>query len=144
MSAFCEPATHTSTCQSSVGRSVAPSPEMASTTRIAGVLATISPMALMSLTTPVEVSENCTYTALMAGFLARAAAMSAGSALVPHSYSSAVTFAPQPCVSFSQRSPKLPTDATSTSSPALTMLTTADSMAPVPEAAKTITSFAVW
>ncbi len=60
MSAFCEPATQTSTCQASVGRSVAPRPEMASTTRMAGVAATISPIALMSLTTPVDVSENCT------------------------------------------------------------------------------------
>ncbi len=60
MSAFCEPATQMSTCQASVLRSVAPRPLIASTTRIAGVLATIAPIAWMSLTTPVEVSLNCT------------------------------------------------------------------------------------
>ena len=56
---------------------------MASTTRIAGVLATISPMVLMSLTTPVDVSLCCTNTALMAGSAASAFSMSAGTALVP-------------------------------------------------------------
>ena len=70
--------------------------------------------------------------------------MSAGSALVPHSYSSAVTSAPQFLVSFIQRSPKLPMLATSTWSPGFTTLTTADSIAPVPLAAKTSTSFSVW
>jgi len=60
MSAFWEPATQMSTCQSSVFRSVAPRPLIASTTRIAGVFATIAPIALMSLTTPVDVSLNCT------------------------------------------------------------------------------------
>ena len=130
MSAFCEPATHTSTCQSSVFRSVAPRPLMASTTSTAGVAATTSPIALMSLTTPVDVSLNCTNTALMAGSLASAAAISAGSALVPHSYSSAVTSAPHVLLSLMKRSPKLPTDATSTWSPGFTRLTTADSMTP--------------
>ena len=85
MSAFWEPATQMSTCQSSVLRSVAPRPLMASTTRIAGVFATMSPMALMSLSTPVEVSLNCTYTALIAGSAASAFSMSAGTTLVPHS-----------------------------------------------------------
>ena len=66
-------------------RSVAPRPLIASTTRIAGVRATISPIALMSLSTPVEVSLNCTYTALTAGSAARAFSMSAGTTLVPHS-----------------------------------------------------------
>ena len=49
-----------STCHASVLRSVAPRPLIASTTRIAGVLATMAPIASMSLTTPVEVSLNCT------------------------------------------------------------------------------------
>ena len=84
MSAFWEPATAMSTFHASVFRSLAPRPLMASTTRMAGVLATISPMAWMSLTTPVDVSLCCTYTALMAGSAASAFSMSAGSALVPH------------------------------------------------------------
>ena len=84
MSAFWEPATQMSTFHSSVLRSLAPRPLMASTTRMAGVAATISPIALMSLTTPVDVSLCCTNTALMAGSAASAFAMSAGSALVPH------------------------------------------------------------
>ena len=50
MSAFWEPATAMSTFHASVCRSLAPRPLMASTTRMAGVLATISPMAWMSLT----------------------------------------------------------------------------------------------
>ena len=70
--------------------------------------------------------------------------MAAGSAFVPHSNSSATTSAPHFLLSLIQRSPKLPTEATTTLSPALTRLTTADSMAPVPELAKTITSFCVW
>ena len=84
MSAFWEPATQMSTCHASVLRSLAPRPLIASTTRIAGVLATIAPIASMSLTTPVDVSLCCTYTALIAGSAASAFSMAAGSALVPH------------------------------------------------------------
>ncbi len=70
--------------------------------------------------------------------------MAAGSALVPHSKSRATTSAPHFVVSLTQRSPKLPTEATITVSPGFTTFTTADSMAPVPEAAKTSTSLLVW
>jgi len=65
----------------SVGRSVAPSPEMASTTRIAGVLATISPIALMSLTRRRGLGELYVH-GLDGRILGEGAAMSAGSALV--------------------------------------------------------------
>ena len=78
MSAFCEPATQTSTFQASVGRSVAPRPLMASTTNTAGVAATISPSALMSFKTPVLVSLNWQKTALASGCSASAAAHALG------------------------------------------------------------------
>ncbi len=70
--------------------------------------------------------------------------MAAGSAFVPHSNSRATTSAPHLVASLTQRSPKLPTEATITLSPGFTTLTTAASMAPVPEAAKMTTSFVVW
>ncbi len=144
MSAFCEPATQTSTFQASVGRSVAPRPLMASTTNTAGVAATISPSALMSLSTPVLVSLNWQKTALASGCSASACAhvlgLDLGAPLVLQGHH---VWRPRAVLSLIQRSPKLPQEATITVSPGSTRLTTALSMAPVPELAKTITSFSV-
>ena len=58
ISAFCDPVTHTSTRQSSTRHSIATSPLMPSTHSTAGARATISPNALMSWATPVEVSDE--------------------------------------------------------------------------------------
>ena len=99
----------------------------------------------MSLTTPVEVSLWVTKTALMAG----------------SAFSASVDVGRQPRASPTrtrgnrnrgrrprersrQRSPNLPQLAMSTLSPGEQRLTTADSMAPVPDAAKEMTSFCVW
>jgi hypothetical protein len=55
-----------------------------------------------------------------------------------------VVSAPYASQSSAQRSPNLPHEATSAGSPAATRFETADSMAPVPVAAKHRTSFSVW
>ena len=58
MSAFCEPAATTSTCQASCGQGIAPSPDTASTAMIAPAAWATSASACTSFTTPVEVSES--------------------------------------------------------------------------------------
>ena len=58
INAFCEPVTQMSIRQSSVRHSMAPRPLIASTTRMAGVLAMISPKDSMSWATPVAVSHR--------------------------------------------------------------------------------------
>ncbi len=63
ISAFCDPVTHTSTCQSSVRHSTTPRPLIASTTNTIGVFAAILPNAAMSLRTPVAVSLRVAKTA---------------------------------------------------------------------------------
>ncbi len=67
MSAFCEPATTTSTPQSSWRSSAAPRPETASTTRMTSCRRATSAIACTSWTMPVEVSDsvaNATFTSV--------------------------------------------------------------------------------
>ena len=78
ISAFCDPVTHTSMCQSSVRHSVTPRPLMASTISTAGVGATSLPKAAMSLRTPVAVSLSVAVTAAASGCLASASASCSG------------------------------------------------------------------
>ena len=78
MKAFCEPPMVTSRPQPSISSGMVPNPVMASTTKMASVLATARAMARTSWTAPVEVSEACTNTPLVAGSAASAASTRSG------------------------------------------------------------------
>ena len=133
MSAFCEPATTTSTPHSSVLNVQAPSPETASTMETTFAAAPAKPS--MSLTVPVEVSERTQMAALISGSAASASATSSLSAFSPHSYFSSVTSSPKARLILTQRPPKLPLFTTSTLSPGEKRFWIAPSKAPVPLAA---------
>ena len=94
----------------------------------------------MSLVTPVDVSLWVTKTALMSGFSARALRMASGSAGVPHVAVSRVTDAPNASAICASRSPNTPMVTQSTWSPGERTLTTAASMAPVPDPVRISTS----
>ena len=85
MSAFCDPATTTSTPQASVASSTPPRLDTASTTSTAPVGAVCAAIASMSCTTPVEVSDWVTNTAAVSASSA-AAPIRAGSSRSPHSW----------------------------------------------------------
>ena len=99
-----------------------------------------SAIARTSCTTPVEVSDWVTNTAL-----APAAASAPGRrpAARPRPARRASPRPRRRAHIFSQRSPKLPAEATTTRSPGETRLATADSIADVPEPGITSTGFAV-
>ena len=84
MNDFWEPDRKTSTFQSSMGQGVTPAPEMPSTTRRAGVLATTSPKPWMSNMAPVEVSDSVAKTALQSGMALSSASSSSLVRSLPH------------------------------------------------------------
>jgi hypothetical protein len=94
MSAFCDPATTTSTPHSSWGSGTAPSPDTASTAISAPCRCATSVSSRMSLTTPVEVSEKVVNTSSMAGFEPSRSSSAAGSIFRPHSVSQWIVSAP--------------------------------------------------
>src|SRR5918997_4997219 len=141
MSAFCEPATTTSTPHSSVLNVQAPRPETASTMVTTSEAALAKPS--MSLTVPVEVSESTQIAALISGSLASASATSSLSAFWPQSYSSSVISRPKARLILTHRSPKLPFFTKRPLSPAEKRFCIAPSKAPVPLAAKVKISFSV-
>jgi hypothetical protein len=97
----------------------------------------------MSLITPVEVSEKVVKTTSTSLSPSKRSS-SAGSTFFPHSVSQCKVRPPYATQSSAHRSPNLPQEATSTRSSGRTRLATADSSAPVPDEAKTSTSFSVW
>ena len=78
MNAFCDPPITTSSPQPSISSGMVPRPVMASTTRMASVLPTAAAMACTSCAAPVEVSDACTKTPLVAGSAASAASTCVG------------------------------------------------------------------
>ena len=84
MSAFCEPATTTSSCQSSWQTGTAPAADTASSTMSAPWAWATSASARTSFTTPVEVSERVVKKTFTSGFSASSRSASAGSTLLPH------------------------------------------------------------
>ncbi len=140
ISAFCDPATTTSTPQASVASSTPPRLDTASTTSAAPVGRSASAIARTSWTTPVDVSECVTNTAAQPS--ARSAINSASSRS-PHSWTTRSGSSPYAWTIFAQRSPKLPADATSTRSPGESRFATADSIAEVPDPANISTGSAV-
>ncbi len=142
MSAFCDPATTTSTPQASVASSTPPRLDTASTTSTAPVGAVSRAMRSMSWTTPVEVSDWVTNTAAVSPSAA-AAPIRAGSSRSPHACSTCTGSIPYARTSLSQRSPKLPAEPTTTRSPGDSRFATADSIAAVPEPVKSRTSCSV-
>ena len=94
ISAFCEPATTTSTPHSSCGSGTAPSPETASTAISAPCRCAISVSSRMSFTTPVDVSEKVVNTSSTPSFSPSSRSSSAGSILRPHSVSQWIVSAP--------------------------------------------------
>ena len=122
--------------------STPPRLETASQTSTAPVGAVCLAIASTSWTTPVEVSDWVTKTAAVSAASA-AAPIRAGSSRSPHSWATCTGSIPYARTSLSQRSPKLPADATTTRSPGESRLATADSIAAVPEPVKRSTSCSV-
>ena len=104
---FCEPETTTSSPQASVSIGTAPRLETASIASRHLRPRVRSPIAWMSVTVAVEVSE-CTTTASRSVSSAIASATTAGSGGRPHSHSSTVTSAPKARAIATQRSPNAP------------------------------------
>lgn len=82
---FCEPETTTSQNQASVCKSIAPKPLMASITNTASVSFTTLPIAVISVATPVEVSQRVVNTAFILGLSFSLLPICAGSTAFPHS-----------------------------------------------------------
>ena len=139
---FCEPETTTSSPQASVSMGTAPRLETASIASRQLRPRVRSPIAWMSVTVAVDVSE-CTTTASCSVSSAIASATTAGSGGRPHSHSSTVTSAPKARAIATQRSPNAPAETHSTRSPGSIRLAKTDSNAPVPEAVNSRTSCSV-
>ena len=139
---FCEPLMLTSTPHSSCLYSAEARPEMVSTSSSAGCFAASMALrtAAMLLVTPVEVSLCTTQTALMLCCVSALSRSSIRSARTPWRQTSAPgsvitsVLRPMRVASFCQRAAKWPVSYISTWSPALSVLTSAASQAPVPEA----------
>ena len=84
MNAFCDPPITTSRPQPSISSGMVPRPVMASTTKMASVLAMARPMARTSCAAPVEVSDACTNTPLVAGSASSAASTCSGFTTWPY------------------------------------------------------------
>ena len=80
--------------QSSVRHSIAPTPEMPSTAKTAGVSATTRPIASTGWPVPVEVSLSVPITQTVSGCCRRASATWSGSTGWPHSVSSITALIP--------------------------------------------------
>ena len=143
ISPFCEPVTRTSSSQRSNSNGFAVIPDTASTTSSAGCPRICSRMASMSWRTPVEVSLCVASTALVSGLPSSALAISPGSTAYPHSTSNDATSTPCASQISAHRSPNLPPRITRARSPLDSVLTTAASIAPVPDAVSVNTSFSV-
>ena len=143
ISAFCEPVTTTSRPQASVSSGVAPSEEMASTTRQAERSRVSSAIACTSAVAPVDVSECTTNTAARSLRPFTRAATASGSGRLPHGERSTSTSARYASPIFTQRSPKLPADTTRILSPGESRFAKADSTAAVPLELNRITSRSV-
>jgi hypothetical protein len=123
--------------QASVSSGTAPSEEIASTTSRASP--TSSLIARTSEMTPVEVSD-CWQKTISVPASRTAAPTSAGSGVSPHAYRIACTSRPWWSQIAIHRSPNEPWLTTDTRSPGTQRFATADSIAPVPEAANRSTS----
>ncbi len=118
--------------------------DTASTTRIAPVERVTAAMPFTSWSTPVDDSLCCISTAFVSGCSRSARAKVSAGTVWPKGASSGITVTPWVRQISSQRSPNLPARSTRTVSPADRVLTTAASIAPVPEDVNGITSWLVW
>ena len=143
ISPFCEPATTASTPQASIGHGTTPREDTVSTTSSVSVARVSPAYASMSSSTPVEVSLWVARTTRAPGWARRAAASRSGATVSPYGASRSRTVTPNARQTSSQRSPNLPQRITIASSPGDRRFTTAASIAPVPEAARTSTSLRV-
>src|SRR5262249_53520872 len=143
MSAFCDPVTQTSTCQSSVRHSMTARPLMASTSRTAEVGATSLPNAAMSWPTPVEVSLSVEQTATASGWAFIACASCSGETAWPQGTVTLIGSTPNALQMLRQRSPKRPAIKQMALLPAGQQLATAASRPPVPELVNGTTGFFV-
>ena len=144
MSAFCEPDTTASSSHSSVASGTAPRLEIASTATSAPVAFAAAASSRTSATAPVEVSECVRKTTFAPPIRSSASGRSSGAGLEPHSYARRSTVQPQVLAMSTQRSAKRPAETTRTRSPGRQRFATTDSIPPVPEAARSSTSEAVW
>ena len=101
-------------------------------------------MASTGWRTPVDDSLACEKTAVILSSASSAFSTAAGSTARPHSTSSAVKSRPCALQMFRQRSPNFPPTTQSALSPRFIVLTTAASMASVPEPASIRTGCLVW
>ena len=108
MNAFCEPPMTISSPHASISRGIVPKPVMASTTKIASVFLTASPIARTSCTAPVEVSDACTNTPFTPGFAASACWSVSGGTAFPYGASRIRTSSPNARVMSTHRSPNFP------------------------------------
>ena len=134
MSAFCEPVRSTSKPAASIGRLNAPSADTASTT----LMTRSRPAVILAISstgwrTPVDDSFACEKTAVILSSASSARSTAAGSTARPHSTSSDTKSRPCALQMFRQRSPNLPPTTHSALSPRFMVLTTAASIASVPE-----------
>ncbi len=143
ISAFCEPETTTSRPHASVSHGTAPRLDTASTTTSAPASFATAAIAWMSATTPVDVSDWTTQTALASRSAQPRAHVVRVRRLAPRVAQVVDVGAVAADVIAAQRSPKLPAETTRCGSPGETRFATADSKAPVPEAVKRRTSSAV-
>ena len=143
MSAFCEPATTTSSPHAAVSTGTAPRLETASTTTSAPASLATRASASTSATTPVLVSECTRYTAFTVPLRSSSAASASGEGASPQGSRRWTSSAPYAATISAQRSPKFPDETTRCRSPGSTRFATADSNAPVPDAVNRRTSSSV-
>src|SRR5262245_15880153 len=127
-----------------MGRSTMPRLETASTARMAPLPRVTSAYPRTSWSTPVEVSLCWTRTALISGRVRSASATRAGGTVSPNGARRSTATSPYAFARSAQRSANLPARTMATVSPGESVLTTAASIAPVPEHVRGITSCAVW
>src|SRR4030042_1662447 len=132
ISDFCEPPHAASTPQESISNSSAPSPLIASTTRIVSLSLIKPAIDFTSYTVAVDVSHSCINTAFVSGYLLRAPSMTEGSGRVPQSMSTGTTLTPYAWQISANLSPNLPPRTTTAVSPWHSVFTTLASLAPVP------------
>ncbi len=122
---------------------MAPTPEIPSTAKTAGVSATTRPIASIGWPVPVEVSLRVPITHTVSGCCLSASATRSGSTGWPHSKSSETGLIPNALQMLTHRAAKWPAFRTRALPPGGTALTAAASIAPVPEAVRIRTSFLV-
>ena len=105
---------------------------------------TMPAMVSRSFVMPVDVSLCVTSTVVTSGSSFSACRICSGMATSPSGNFSSLTLAPYADAILRKRSPKLPMVTPRTRSPGESVLTTAASIAPVPDDVRTYRSFSVW